>query len=129
MQERTTGSFLTAWSGLATLLVSVATGPATFAQEFPTSPPPRNDIRIENRVPIPMRDGVTLYADVYRPAQDGQYPVIVSRTPYSTERFPSAYAAAVYFSRRGYVYVFQDVRGRHESDGRWEPFRDDLEDG
>ncbi len=129
MQQRSTGSCLTAWSGLATLLVSVATVPATFAQEFPTSPPPRNDIRIENRVPMPMRDGVTLYADVYRPAEDGRYPVIVSRTPYSTERFPSAYAAAVYFSRRGYVYVFQDVRGRHESDGRWEPFRDDLEDG
>ena len=35
----------------------------------------------------------------------------------------------MYFSRRGYVYVFQDVRGRHESDGRWEPFRDDIEDG
>ena len=81
------------------------------------------------RVPIPMREGVTLYADVYRPAQEGQYPVIVSRTPYSTERSPSAYAAAVYFSRRGYVYVFQDVRGRHESEGRWEPFRDDVNDG
>ena len=129
MKERSTGSLLTAWSGLATLLVSFATAPAAFAQEFPISPPSRNDIRIENRVPIPMRDGVTLYADVYRPVQDGQYPVIVSRTPYSTERFPSAYAAAVYFSRRGYVYVFQDVRGRHESEGRWEPLRDDIEDG
>ena len=129
MKERSTGSLLTAWSGLATLLVSFATAPAAFAQEFPISPPSRNDIRIENRVPIPMRDGVTLFADVYRPVQDGQYPVIVSRTPYSTERFPSAYAAAVYFSGRGYVYVFQDVRGRHESEGRWEPLRDDIEDG
>ena len=97
--------------------------------EFPTASPPRNDIRIENRVPIPMRDGVVLYADVYRPIGDGRYPVIVSRTPYSTERAPSAYGAAVYFSRRGYAYVFQDVRGRHESEGRWEPFRDDLNDG
>ncbi len=97
--------------------------------EFPTASPPRNDIRIENRVPIPMRDGVVLYADVYRPIGDGRHPVIVSRTPYSTERAPSAYGAAVYFSRRGYAYVFQDVRGRHESEGRWEPFRDDLNDG
>ena len=76
-----------------------------------------------------MRDGVTLYADIYRPVGDGTHPVIVSRTPYSTERYPSAYSAAVYFSRRGYVYVYQDVRGRHESEGRWEPFRDDIEDG
>ena len=97
--------------------------------EFPVTPPPRNDIVIENRVAVPMRDGVTLYADIYRPVGDGRHPVIVSRTPYSTERFPSAYAAAVYFSRRGYAYVFQDVRGRHESEGIWEPFRDDVEDG
>ena len=69
-----------------------------------------------------MRDGVTLYADVYRRSGDGRYPVLVSRTPYSTERFPTAYDAAVYFAQRGYVYVYQDVRGRHESDGVWEPF-------
>ena len=109
----------------ATLALSWAAG----AYEFPVSPPPRNDIAVENRVAIPMRDGVTLFADVYRPVGNGKHPVIVSRTPYSTERFPSAYAAAVYFSRRGYVYVFQDVRGRHESEGTWEPFRDDRDDG
>ena len=51
------------------------------------------------------------------------------RTPYSTERFPTAYDAAVYFAQRGYVYVYQDVRGRHESDGVWEPFRDGERDG
>src|SRR5262245_19219250 len=95
----------------------------------PAEVPPRNDIRIDNRVAIPMRDGVILYADVYRPVDEGRYPVLVSRTPYSTERSPSAYEAGVYFSRRGYVYVFQDVRGRHESDGRWEPFFDDEKDG
>ena len=95
----------------------------------PADVPERNDIVLENRVPIRMRDGVVLYADVYRPVGNARYPVLVSRTPYSTERFPAAYEAGVYFSRRGYVYVFQDVRGRHESDGRWEPFRDDERDG
>jgi uncharacterized protein len=101
----------------------------TGARFPPPEVAPRNDIRIENRVPIRMRDGVVLYADVYRPAEEGRHPVLVSRTPYSTERFPTAYDAAVYLSRRGYVYVFQDVRGRHESDGRWEPFYDDEKDG
>ena len=95
----------------------------------PAEVPPRNDIRLDNRVGIPMRDGIILYADVYRPVGEGRFPVLVSRTPYSTERFPAAYEAGVYFSRRGYVYVFQDVRGRHESDGRWEPFFDDEKDG
>jgi putative CocE/NonD family hydrolase len=97
--------------------------------KFPEAYPPTNDIAIENLVPIPMRDGVKLYADIYRPAAPGKYPVLVSRTPYSTERYPNAYEAAVFFSRRGYVFVYQDVRGRHESDGKWEPFRNDIDDG
>ncbi len=106
-----------------------AAGDAAAAVRFPPEVPPRNDILLDNRVPVPMRDGVVLYADVYRPVGDGRHPVILSRTPYSTERFPSAYDAAVYFARRGYVYVFQDVRGRHESEGVWEPFRNGERDG
>lgn len=108
------------------------TGVALLASEpvrFPEAYPPTNDVVVENLVPIPMRDGVTLYADVYRPARPGRYPVLVSRTPYSTERYPGAYADAVFFARRGYVFVYQDVRGRHESEGKWEPFRNDIEDG
>ena len=88
-----------------------------------------NDTVIDNRVATPMRDDVVLFAAVYRPVGDGKHPVIVSRTPYSTERFPTSYAAAVYFSRRGYAYVFRDVRGRHESEGKWDPSRNDIEDG
>jgi hypothetical protein len=99
------------------------------AVQFPSARPPENDVRIENRVPVPMRDGVTLYADVYRPVAEGKYPVLLSRTPYSTERAPSGFEAAVYFARRGYVFVFQDVRGRHESDGKWEPYRPEANDG
>jgi putative CocE/NonD family hydrolase len=99
------------------------------AVTFPVAYPPTNEVVMDNLVPIPMRDGVKLYADVYRPAARGKYPVIVSRTPYSTERAPNAYDAAVFFARRGYVYVYQDVRGRHESEGKWEPFRNDIEDG
>ncbi|MBL8293469.1 MAG: CocE/NonD family hydrolase [Bryobacterales bacterium] len=97
--------------------------------KFPEGYPPTNDVVMDNLVAVPMRDGVKLYADVYRPAGPGKYPVIVSRTPYSSERAPAAYDSAVYFARRGYVYVLQDVRGRHESEGKWEPFRNDIEDG
>ncbi len=102
---------------------------AMAAVEFPPARPPSNEIRVDNLVAIRMRDGVALYADVYRPVGDGKYPVLVSRTPYSTERTPSAYEDAVFFARRGYIFVYQDVRGRHESEGKWEPFRNDLEDG
>src|SRR3989441_11946884 len=45
------------------------------------------------------------------------------------ERAPSAYEEPLFFARRGYVFVYQDVRGRHESEGKWEPFRNDIEDG
>ncbi len=119
---------------LAALLLTIIAAPLAadhheskykFAEEVP----PRNDINIENRVAVPMRDGVILYADIFRPTGEGKHPVLVSRTPYSTERYPSSYSAGVYFARRGYVFVYQDVRGRHESEGKWEPFRDDIEDG
>jgi putative CocE/NonD family hydrolase len=111
------------------LLAAAAAAAPGEQVRFPKAYPPTNEIVIENMTPIPMRDGVKLYADVYRPAEPGKYPVIVSRTPYSTERFPNAYAMGVFLSRRGYVYVFQDVRGRFESEGKWEPFRDDINDG
>ena len=115
---------LLAWTFLA---ATQPAGQATRVQ-FPAPVAPRNDIQIENRVPVRMRDGVTLYADVYRPVGDGRHPVLVSKTPYSTERFPAAYEAAVYFSQRGYVYAYVDVRGRHESDGVWEPFFNSAQD-
>ena len=50
--------------------------------------PPTNDVAIDHHVSIPMRDGVVLYADVYRPIKNYKYPVLVSRTPYSTQRYP-----------------------------------------
>ena len=90
---------------------------------------PGSDVKIDHRVAIRMRDGVILYADVYRPAKEGKYPVLVSRTPYSTQRVPGAHEEPLFFASRGFAFVFQDVRGRHESEGKWEPFRDDTEDG
>ncbi len=91
--------------------------------------PPQNDVMVDHHVAIPMRDGVTLYSDVYRPIKEGRYPVLVCRTPYSTQRAPVSYEEPLFFASRGFVYVFQDVRGRHESEGKWEPFRNDIEDG
>ena len=65
----------------------VAQNPAR-ASFPPAEVPARTDILVDNRVPIPMRDGVILYADVYRPVGEGRHPVLVSRTPYSTEPLP-----------------------------------------
>lgn len=120
----------------STVPLCAACGVFAGAPRFPASPPPSNDVVLENRVPIAMRDGVVLYADVYRPAAPGRYPVIVGRSPYDIEReatpvyqYPSAYEWPLFFAKRGYVYVYQDIRGRSESEGRWEPFRNDIQDG
>src|SRR5580698_5679267 len=80
---------------------------------------------------IPMRDGVRLSTDIYRPARDGapvaeKFPIILERTPYGKGFL--AYSAD-YLVRRGYIVVFQDVRGRYKSEGKWVPIRDDPNDG
>ncbi|MFA5058514.1 MAG: CocE/NonD family hydrolase [Opitutaceae bacterium] len=84
-----------------------------------------NDIIIEKDVAMKTRDGVTLRADVYRPKTDGQYPVILERTPYDkrAETFGKKAAA------EGYVFIVQDVRGRFASDGEWYPLMYESNDG
>lgn len=88
-----------------------------------------NEIRIKRNQPVKMRDGVILYADVYMPAKPGKYPVILTRTPYGLQREGVHHERMIKFAQRGYVGIVQDVRGRYESEGKWEPFRDEAEDG
>ncbi|MBI2689209.1 MAG: CocE/NonD family hydrolase [Acidobacteria bacterium] len=85
-------------------------------------------VRVDSHVAVKMRDGVNLYADIYRPAREGKFPVMVTRTPYGTQR-DGVHAALFHFAERGYVVVNQDVRGRFESDGKWTPFTDEGKDG
>jgi uncharacterized protein len=87
-----------------------------------------NDIRIERHKPVRMSDGVILYADVYLPAATGKYPTLVTRTPYGVQR-DGMHETVVRFAQHGYAVVVQDVRGRYESEGKWEPFRDEGRDG
>ena len=94
-------------AGFILLAVVFVTQPAPAAEvKFPEAPPPQNDVTIDNLVPVPMRDGTILYADVYLPAVEGRHPVLVARTPYSTERYPSVYKEALFYARRGYAYVY-----------------------
>lgn len=89
------------------------------------------EVVVARDVMIPMRDGTRLATDIYRPARngapvEGKFPIILERTPYG-KSFVGA--SAGYFVRRGYVVVFQDVRGRYRSEGKWVPIRDDPKDG
>jgi len=72
---------------------------------------------------IPMRDGVRLFTAVYAPADTtGSYPVLLMRTPYGVGPYgPDAYPEGLRpgpdFERSGYIFVYQDVRGRFQSGG------------
>jgi len=73
-----------------------------------------------------MRDGTILRADIYRPKDEGKFPVLLERTPYD-KRNSSAFAYRA--AARGFVVVVQDVRGRYSSDGDWYPFKNESNDG
>jgi len=89
------------------------------------------DIRVERNVTVPMRDGTLLRADVFRPEPEGRYPVLLMRTPYgkSTAQIAYGWLQPIRPASDGYVVVVQDVRGRFESDGRFYPFHQEVDDG
>ena len=87
---------------------------------------PEYEVLIERDVQVPMRDRLKLATDIYRPKADGQFPVILVRTPYEKKMNE---IQANFFARRGYVYAVQDCRGRFSSPGTWEPFVNEAKDG
>jgi putative CocE/NonD family hydrolase len=87
---------------------------------------PEYEVHEDRNVDVPMRDGLKLKTDIYRPDAEGQFPVILVRTPYKKEMNE---LQAKFYARRGYVYAVQDCRGRFSSPGTWNPFFNDPEDG
>jgi putative CocE/NonD family hydrolase len=86
---------------------------------------------VEAGVMVPMRDGVKLATDIYRPAREqkavpGKFPVILIRTPYDRRGGASTGA---FFARNGYVVCSQDVRGRFGSEGEFYAFVNEGKDG
>jgi len=80
-----------------------------------------------------MRDGVTLRANVYRPAAPGPWPTLLNRTPYGKDDHLEAVVwpgfDPLQAARRGFMVVVQDVRGRFASEGEWDPFAFEAQDG
>lgn len=77
---------------------------------------------------MPMRDGVKLAANVFKPVGKGPWPVILMRTPYLKDNEWVSRGAGRY-TGAGYVYVAQDSRGRGRSDGVYITNGSDVEDG
>jgi len=86
---------------------------------------------IEHNVMVPMRDGVKLATDIYRPAKKdvplpGKFPVLVDRSPYNKTGIRKE---GIFFAQHGYVFVAQDCRGRFASQGKFYPRPNEGEDG
>lgn len=67
----------------------------------------------------PMRDGIELTIDIFRPEKEGRYPAILCQTPYNKDGLA---ARAKWYVERGYVVINSDSRGRFDSGGEWDPF-------
>ena len=90
---------------------------------------------VEQKIMMPMRDGIRLATDIYRPKTSEKVPIIFSRTPYNfnswgdgerrTRTAERAYEAV----KRGYAYVVQNERGRYFSEGEWDILGTPLTDG
>jgi putative CocE/NonD family hydrolase len=82
---------------------------------------------------IPMRDGVRLFTIVYSPKDTSQtYPFLINRTPYSVapyrpDDYPSRIGPSDEFEKSGYIFVFQDVRGRYMSEGKFVEMRPEID--
>jgi putative CocE/NonD family hydrolase len=77
-------------------------------------------------VKIPMRDGVQLNATLYRPKNSQPTPAICTLTPYIAD---GAHPRGLYFASHGYTFVAVDSRGRGNSEGIFEPFANEAQDG
>jgi uncharacterized protein len=88
-----------------------------------------NDVTLR-RVEVPTADGVVLRANLYVREGGGPTPTLLLRTPYgATDAQRWLYAHPLWYARNGYTVVVQDVRGRWDSDGEFDPFRCERVDG
>ena len=90
---------------------------------------------VDQKVMMPMRDGIRLATDIYRPKNPGKYPVILSKTPYNFNQWIDGkeairqYETAYDAVKRGYVYIVQNERGRFFSEGVWDILGTPTTDG
>ncbi len=85
------------------------------------------EVDVRTEVKIPMRDGVELAANIFLPKAEGKYPVILIRSPYGKGN--EKHGDGLFYAGRGYVVVSQDCRGKGSSQGVWEPFANERNDG
>ena len=99
----------------------------TAAQSPATNPKSETGVELIWGAKIPLRDGVKLNATILKPKQmTERLPVIFTLTPYIADSYQDR---ALYFAKNGYVFALVDVRGRGNSEGKFEPFANEARDG
>jgi predicted acyl esterase len=101
-------------------------GPQTTGREYRNVSQPTYTIAEDNDVEVPMRDGVSLMVDVFRPSEPGRYPVLIAASPYPRQiqnlGAPAGFleaGASDFFAPRGYVHVIANLRGTGGSGGTY----------
>ncbi|HEY7156020.1 MAG TPA: CocE/NonD family hydrolase, partial [Gemmataceae bacterium] len=116
-------SFTILAMGISLSIVGMFHAPAGSAQEVTPKDLQEQDRQFTRTAKmIPMRDGVKLYTTIYVPKEHkGPLPFIMQRTPYGIEsRGPKALKDYLKdLANEGYIFVFQDIRGRHKSEGQF----------
>lgn len=88
---------------------------------------PPDAVDVTFGIHIPLRDGVHLHANLYRPReQSAPLPAIFTLTPYSADNY---HDCGMYFAAAGFAFLTVDVRGRGNSEGEFEPFLNEGQDG
>jgi putative CocE/NonD family hydrolase len=127
---------------LSSLLLLLACSLPAFAQEKPAPPPEDTYIKAhytKYEYRIPMRDGAHLFTAVYVPKQSEApaphttYPFLIDRTPYSVapygeDQYPKHLGPSDEFEKAGYIFVYQDVRGRYLSEGTFVEMHPHIDD-
>jgi hypothetical protein len=112
------------------LLISVLSAAAV--STLPASSQPEKSEKLygvieELDVKVPMRDGIRLSTNIYRPDSPGRFPVLLMRSPYGNGG--AGNTSAAFAVMRGYVVVLQDTRGRFESEGIFDAMQPEANDG
>ncbi|MGB7437927.1 MAG: CocE/NonD family hydrolase [Candidatus Acidiferrum sp.] len=98
---------------------------AVNAQDQRTPRPDLPKLFEKKEVMIPMRDGVKLHTEIYTPREAHEaLPMLMERTPYGVSGGPAGYSGLLFAAQDlyadGYIFVYQDIRGRYGSGGQFE---------
>ena len=122
---------------LAALLAAIAAiGSVTAVAQNKPEAPPAYDVRehyTKFEFAIPMRDGVKLFTSIYVPKDISRtFPFLMDRTPYSVapygvDNYRTSLGPSEAFERAGYIFAYQDVRGRYMSEGSFQEMRPHID--